>query len=107
MGGPETQGLLRGKQIVLQVQNALADMKAGAEFQGVKGFGEVIIRAQVEALEEIPLLAARGKQQHIDIRRVFALAEPLANLDSFHLRHHPVQDSQARGVRAIENAQSL
>jgi hypothetical protein len=73
----------------------------------IKRLGEVIIRTQFEAPEEILFLAARGKQKHIDIGSAFALAESLANLDAFHPRHHPIQDGQTWSVRGVEKAQGL
>ena len=65
--GLESQLFAGGDELVLQIENALADHQAGAQLLIVEWLREVVVGAGLEAAEEIATLAAAGHQQDIHI----------------------------------------
>ena len=61
-------------------------------------FGNILIHAQIKALQLVALLASR--RQHDD-RHLRILADRLHNLPAVHLRHHHIQKNQ-RNVLLLE-----
>ena len=64
------------------------------EFADVEGFGHVVIRTGVEALDDFGLIAKRGKH---DDRHVREVADPCAYVIAVHMRHEDVEND---GIRA-------
>jgi hypothetical protein len=53
------------RELGLTVDHARADLHAGAQFLLVEGIGDVVIRAGVEALDDVGLAATNGEQDEV------------------------------------------
>ncbi len=67
VSGLESKLFAGGDELVLQIENTLADEKAGAQFLIVEWLREVVVGAGLEAAEEIATLAAAGHEQDVHI----------------------------------------
>ena len=68
---------------------------AGLELQDIEGLGHVIVRAGLEAHQQVGAFAARREHDHGHGRKA---ADLLAGLQAVLLRHHQIEDDQIVGV---------
>ncbi len=89
--------LLHIEQPLLQRHDALARSQARAQFDDVERLDQEVVGAGVEAGHAVFTAIARGQQDHVDV--VLALgARAAADFEAVGIRHHPVEDRQARAV---------
>ncbi len=75
----------------------------GHEFDGRKGFGEIVVRADGESMELVHVFAFGGEKQDGNVR---GFADAGDHGESVHFRHHDVHHGQS-GFAGPEGFQSL
>ncbi|MNR07380.1 hypothetical protein D3C85_1234960 [compost metagenome] len=82
-------------------------MHAGEDDRRADRLGDVVHRAEVEALLLVGLLGLGGEKHHRDVRRGRIGLEQPADFVAIHLRHHDVEQDQVRLRAAGGDTQGL
>ena len=91
-----------GQERCLQIQNAPACAQTHLQLVGVKGLGQIVIRARLHPFDHIFLPPLPRQQDQIDVRGSRPPPDFAADLHAVQARHQPVEDSQLRGVFSLQ-----
>jgi hypothetical protein len=87
----------------LEVDDAAADLDAGAEFIDVEAFGDVIVGAGFEGGDDVDGFVAGGEEDDVvGVGGIF-LAEAAAEFDAVEAGHYPIEYDELGGVFSLEN----
>ena len=103
VGGLHPQRVARRNELLLHIENPLSGVQVSHELVGVKRLDEIIVRARLDTFDQVLLPVPRRQHQDINVRMVCSFAESLADLHAFHSGHHPVQDSELRGIVLLKD----
>ena len=96
------QLLARGNELMLQLHDARPRPHPGAKLPGVERLGDVVVRAGVEAGDDVLVLIVCCQQDGVDVAAVGETPDRAAHLEPVRLGHRPVDDGQAGAVGAGE-----
>ena len=89
-------------QLFLQRDDADTDVDAGAQLVDVERLGDVIVRAGIEAGDDILAAAERREQYQVHVRAGHVPADAAADLGAVEAGHHPIEHGQRRRGDAFE-----
>src|SRR5438445_7911653 len=103
VGGLHAQRVARRNELLLQIENPLSRVQMSPELVGVERLDEIVVRARLDAFDQVLLPIPRRQHQDINVRMVCSFPESSADLDAFHSGHHPVEDSELGGAVLLED----
>jgi len=101
MRGFETHHLASFHEPAFEVQNALAGPQSRLQLIDIERLREIVVRARLQAGHDVFLRLFRRQQNHVNVGLLplFLLASHCAaDPGAVELRHHPVEQSEARTV---------
>ena len=99
MSGVEAHVLTGFYKLIFQLKDALTGPQARLQLLGVAGLNSIVVRSGLKSLDDVLLGFLGSEQNHVDIGKFPMAPDHAANSRTVELRHHPVQQRQARALR--------